>query len=113
MKDIICEKCGAKMKVDTSAICASIPPRYRCKCPDCGYLDFINTSEYDATVETTNVFDWQSFRREAAKDILCSVVANPGRIGNVEYGRKDYRQSEYVRFAIDCADELIKQLKQE
>ena len=69
-------------------------------------LVFPDTPDWDKT-------DWSSFRREAAKDILCSVVANPGRIGHVEYGRKDYRQSEYVRFAIDCADELIKQLKQE
>lgn len=64
-----------------------------------------------APVNNPVSFDWTSFRREAAKDILCSVVANPGRIGLVEYGRKDYRKSEYVRFAIDCADELIKQLK--
>lgn len=70
-------------------------------------LVFPDTPAWDPNI------DWSAFRREAAKDILCSVVANPGRIGDVEYGRNDYRQSEYVRFAIDCAEELIKQLKQE
>lgn len=73
---------------------------------------FTYASPLDMEIIEYNTVDWSSFRREAAKDILCSVVANPGRIGHVEYGSKDYRQSEYVRFAINCADELIKQLKE-
>ncbi len=47
------------------------------------------------TIET----DWPAFRREAAKDILCAVIN--GRI------------SEDVSFAIQYADELIRQLKEE
>lgn len=47
MKEKVCPRCGAIMKVDTSAICTSIPPKYRCVCPSCHYLDFINTSDYD------------------------------------------------------------------
>ena len=35
------------MKIDTSVVCISIPPKYRCVCPSCNCLDFINTSEYD------------------------------------------------------------------
>ena len=35
------------MKIDTSVVCTSIPPKYRCVCPSCNCLDFINTSEYD------------------------------------------------------------------
>ena len=42
-----CPICGAEMKIDTSAVCTSIPPKYRCVCPSCNCLDFIETSEYD------------------------------------------------------------------
>lgn len=48
MKKIkVCPICGTKMKIDTSAVCTSIPPMYRCVCPSCNCLDFIKTSEYD------------------------------------------------------------------
>lgn len=56
----------------------------------------------DAT-DCTNI-DWQSFRREAAKDILCAMVSGG-------YGRG--RESEHAYLAIKYADELIKHLKQE
>lgn len=52
--------------------------------------------------------DWQSFRREAAKDILCAMLSASntlcatGRIGEREASN-----------AIMLADELIKQLKEE
>jgi len=49
-------------------------------------------------------FDWQSFRREAAKDILCAMIAAPG-------------PSLVVNDAIDksvkAADLLISRLKEE
>jgi len=48
--------------------------------------------------------DWSSFRREAAKDILCAMVSGG-------YGRG--RESEHAYLAIKYADELIKHLKQE
>lgn len=51
---------------------------------------------------TNDNFDWQSFRAEAAKDILCAMVPNANNIigtSNVEY-------------AIMIADELVKQLKE-
>lgn len=54
-------------------------------------LVFTDTPDWDKT-------DWSSFRREAAKDILCAVIN--GRI------------SEDVSFAIQYAEELIRQLKQ-
>lgn len=56
----------------------------------------------DCLVELEDTFDWQSFRAEAAKDILCAMVPDAHNIigtGNVEY-------------AIMIADELIKQLKE-
>lgn len=45
--------------------------------------------------------DWSSFRREAAKDILCALCSFPP----INY-------KDDVRQAINIADELIRQLKQ-
>lgn len=49
--------------------------------------------------------DWATFRREAAKDILCAMNCAPG----------PYMKSlqEAVHDAIKQADELIKQIKAE
>ena len=59
--------------------------------------------------DCTNV-DWSSFRREAAKDILCTLI---GRDDGFVY-MQDKRAGEIeVSNAICFADELIKQLKQE
>ena len=45
--------------------------------------------------------DWEKFRREAAKDILCSMVRGG-------YGRG--REKEQAKLAVAYADELIKRL---
>lgn len=74
------------MKIDTSVVCTSIPPMYRCVCPSCNCLDFIKTSEYDTT-------DWDAFRREAALRIYCSQTHRS------------------AKGAIEEADELIENLK--
>lgn len=66
-----CPICGAEMKIDTSAVCTSIPPKYRCVCPSCNCLDFIKTSEYDQYKEEPSL---PSNLDEAAE----------------EYGRKEY-----------------------
>lgn len=47
--------------------------------------------------------DWEKFRREAAKDILCAMVGGG-------YGRG--REKEQAKLAMEYADELIKQLKE-
>lgn len=47
--------------------------------------------------------DWDAFRREAAKDILAGFAAN---------GKGINRELD-VAFAIQLADELIKQLKED
>ena len=44
--------------------------------------------------------DWDAFRREAAKDILCAMIHHQNSTDPTE-----------VSIAIDIADELIKQLK--
>lgn len=47
-------------------------------------------------------YDWADFRREAAKDILCAMIHHQNSTDPIE-----------VSIAIDIADELIKQLKEE
>lgn len=51
--------------------------------------------------------EWEDFRREAAKDVLCAIVAN-NNLGY--YGDSNTR---IAASAIAIADELIKQLKEE
>jgi len=58
-------------------------------------LVFPDTPDWDKT-------DWSSFRREAAKDILCAMIST-----------KSEATPGNVTTAIEIADELIKQLKQE
>ena len=47
--------------------------------------------------------DWQSFRAEAAKDILCAMIQ-----GGYDYSRTKSQSELSVKYA----DELIKQLKE-
>ena len=51
--------------------------------------------------------DWNAFRREAAKDILCALV------GNKDYLKVIGRIEPETMLAIRFVDELIKQLKQQ
>ena len=53
---------------------------------------------------TVDNFDWKSFRAEAAKDILCSIVQS-GKYMICTH-------AEQSHLAIEKADELIKQLKE-
>lgn len=59
------------------------------------------------TLVVDEVVDWQAFRREAAKDILCALV------GNKDYLKVIGRIEPETMLAIALADELIKQLKDE
>jgi hypothetical protein len=51
---------------------------------------------------TDDNFDWQSFRAETAKDILCSLISD----GSIPI------TNESVAKSIELADELVKQLKE-
>ena len=53
--------------------------------------------------------DWSSFRREAAKDILPALIDKASDVYDLESLAKDI----WCHQAIEWADELIKQLKQE
>lgn len=117
-----CPKCGAAMERDDSTVLTSIPPKYRYICHNCGemeadtYPPTINIlSPYDAVKQELTLedlvkyreeldnWDWEKYRREAAKDILGAVIAKKSFMCSYE---------EVVNEAIEFADELIKQLKE-
>ena len=62
-----------------------------------------NSNYYKNEELSTELDDWQSFRREAAKDILCALVSD---------GRTTVNGAS-VTASIKLADELIKQLREE
>ena len=80
--------------------------------PDDGrYLDLSDMTYYDAADLSFDFNDdWQAFRREAAKDILCSVLS--GGIAAGAMGFVNEKES-LVASAIGVTDELIKQLKED
>lgn len=105
----ICSKCGAQMQIEEGVMTTSIPPMYRYHCPVCGGLEF-DTEMYPVPEIVDDIrnyrpfqarVDWDAFRMEAAKDILCSLL-NAGMLDKWE---------NLARTAIKGADELIKQLR--
>lgn len=63
-------------------------------------------SYYEDDELSTELDDWSSFRREAAKEILAGFAAKIG------HPMSDYSEQS-CKYAIQLADELIRQLKQE
>jgi hypothetical protein len=77
------------------------------KCIDCyneGCLQRAYTADAECVFEQleTQEFDWQSFRAEAAKDILCALIP----------GYNNVISPERVNYSIMIVDELIKELKE-
>ncbi|MBQ6958150.1 MAG: hypothetical protein IJP77_06295 [Bacteroidales bacterium] len=61
-------------------------------------------------VDETPSVDWQSFRREAAKDILAGMLSNPE---SIHISNKRLRTIEdFVDSAVMIADVLIRQLQE-
>lgn len=56
---------------------------------------------------STELDDWQAFRREAAKDILPSLIEKASEI----YGLESLAKEVWCKQAVEWADELIRQLK--
>ena len=75
-----------------------------CKKED-GTYSYSSLCDMEIIDESPSI-DWDTFRREAAKDILCAIVAN-NNLGY--YGDSNTR---IVASAIAITDELIKQLKE-
>lgn len=84
------------------------------KCKDC-YKEGCSQRAYTDDAEcvlqqwTAKQFDWQSFRAEAAKDILCVVFERAISIGDLLL-IKQY--PELIQECIVISDELIRQLKE-
>ena len=75
------------------------------KCKDCkvfGCQYRTTDAEKDCYYEQWNVkqFDWESFRAEAAKDILCAMINH--------FGTKDIDMDDVVKWT----DSLISKLKE-
>ncbi len=82
------------------------------KCKDCykeGCLQRAYTDDAECIFQqwTAKEFDWQSFRNQAAKDILCAVLPS------IQIIDGDFRKSltNAISNSIDIADELIKNSK--
>ena len=56
----------------------------------------------DCLIELESTFDWQSFRNQAAKDILCALI----------HKTDNFIGKDSAGYAIMIADELIKKLKE-
>ena len=85
------------------------------KCKDC-YKEGCSQRAYTDDAEcvlqqwTAKQFDWQAFRNQAAKDILCQVITREEV--TVALTKARVSEERAVSIAIDYADELIKQLKE-
>ena len=113
-----CPKCGAKM-AKSPGICASIPPKYEFRCPQCGETVYTPRLNFD---EATNDLSfsqdkipspklleemgWDSFRREAAKDAMCAMITADTNDGI--YSDPD----EVCGMALLYADKLIDLLRE-
>ena len=81
------------------------------------YIDSANTLRFSTPLDgewemigedESEPVDWSAFRREAAKDILNSIISAASKI--YEFDSLDKRFC--CKQAIDWADELIKQLQE-
>lgn len=86
-----------------------------CKKED-GTYTYSSLCDMEIVDESPSV-DWDAFRREAAKDAMNGMLSAPQFWQNVwSYnpvnGKCDYPR-QIALFATACADELIKQLKEE
>lgn len=79
---------------------------------DDGFYDVETHNIYDADeLDFSRGFDWETFRREAAKDILANMMSCPT---TMNLGDKVIKTvGDYVSFAVGLADELIKRLKED
>lgn len=75
-----------------------------CKKED-GTYTYSSLCDMEIVDESPSV-DWEAFRRETAKDILAGFAAKIG------HTMSDYSEQS-CKYAIQLADELIKQLKEE
>lgn len=70
---------------------------------------------YKQGLQDGAAYNEESFRREAAKDILCAMLGRVERVctGVFTDGKKISDHKDFIKLAIEDANELIKQLKEE
>ena len=78
------------------------------KCKDCNVIGCPNRGSNavfskPCTIINQDSFDWQSFRNQAAKDILCAMIQGGYAESRIEYQSK---------LAVGYDNELVKQLKE-
>ena len=70
---MICNKCGNELKIDTSVILTSHPPKYKAYCPVCDEHTYVYCADYygQPKFETVELGKWT--REELVKlgDGLC------------------------------------------
>jgi len=127
-----CPKCDSIMKVRENEMTSSEPPLHIYNCPVCGYMDFdrflypypkdqnlqndipideaLYEKGYNQAIKDLDNFDWQSFRANAVKDILCASIT-----GGIARGADGFvsQKATLVMGAIEVADELIRQLRED
>lgn len=64
----------------------------------------------DCLIELENDFDWQSFRAEAAKEILCAIINRESSF--TRNGKLIVNHKDFIEMAIEDADALISKLKE-
>lgn len=68
------------------------------------FQEFLAEGEFKNLIAASEGFTWDEYRREVAKDILCTMVG-----GGYSRGREE----EQAHLAVQYANELIKALKEE
>lgn len=85
---------------------ASYAPITLNMCDSWGNPIEMKPEEVELIQDKTNDFDWQSFRAEAAKDILCAMISS------TQYWFSEPAFDSKVDRAIRFADKLIAKLKE-
>lgn len=66
--------------------------------------------EIELIQDKTDDFDWQSFRAEAAKDILCAIINRESSF--TRNGKAVVSHKDFIEMAVEDADALIAKLKE-
>jgi hypothetical protein len=70
----------------------------------------LKPEEIELIQDKKDDFDWQSFRNQAAKDILCAMISNEGVAD--EKNIDDFTKDNQANDAVLYADKLISKLKE-
>ena len=69
----------------------------------------LKPEEIELIQDKIDAFDWQSFRAEAAKDILCTIINRENSF--TRNGKMVVSHEDFIEIAVEDADALISKLK--